>query len=134
MKDTARVLGRMYDAIEYRGAGQEIVEELAEYAGVPVFNGLTDEFHPDPDARRCAHDDRALPESRCTDISYAFVGDGRNNVANSLLLVGAKLGMDVRIGAPQRSVAQRRACDDVPGLRRPSPAPGSPSPTTRSRR
>ena len=101
MKDTARVLGRMYDAIEYRGAGQEIIEELAEYAGVPVFNGLTDEFHP----TQMLADVLTMTE-HCSkpmhDIAYAFVGDGRNNVANSLLLVGAKLGMNVRIGAPQQ--------------------------------
>jgi ornithine carbamoyltransferase len=100
MKDTARVLGRMYDAIEYRGAGQEIVEELAEYAGVPVFNGLTDEFHP----TQMLADVLTMTE-HCSkpmhEIAYAFVGDGRNNVGNSLLLVGAKLGMDVRIGAPK---------------------------------
>lgn len=100
MKDTARVLGRMYDAIEYRGAGQKIVEELAEYAGVPVFNGLTDEFHP----TQMLADVLTMTEhcsKPLTDIAFAFVGDGRNNVANSLLLVAAKLGMDVRIGAPQ---------------------------------
>ena len=100
MKDTARVLGRMYDAIEYRGASQENVETLAEFAGVPVFNGLTDEFHPTQmlaDVLTMAeHADKPLHQ-----IAYAFVGDGRNNVANSLLLVGAKLGMDVRIGAPR---------------------------------
>ena len=100
MKDTARVLGRMYDAIEYRGAGQEIVEELAEYAGVPVFNGLTNEFHP----TQMLADVLTMTE-HCAkpihEIAYAFVGDGRNNVGNSLLLVGAKLGMDVRIGAPK---------------------------------
>ncbi len=100
MKDTARVLGRMYDAIEYRGAGQEIVEELAEYAGVPVFNGLTDEYHP----TQMLADVLTMSEHSAKplqDISYAYVGDGRNNMANSLLLVGAKLGMDVRIGAPK---------------------------------
>jgi ornithine carbamoyltransferase len=100
MKDTARVLGRMYDAIEYRGSAQENVEVLAEYAGVPVFNGLTDEFHPTQMLAdvltMMEHSDKPLHQ-----ISYAFVGDGRNNVANSLLLVGAKLGMDVRIGAPR---------------------------------
>jgi ornithine carbamoyltransferase len=100
MKDTARVLGRMYDAIEYRGSAQDNVETLAAYAGVPVFNGLTDEFHPTQmlaDVLTMAeHSDKPLHQ-----ISYAFVGDGRNNVANSLLLVGAKLGMDVRIGAPR---------------------------------
>ncbi|WP_029117567.1 ornithine carbamoyltransferase [Mycobacterium sp. URHB0044] len=100
MKDTARVLGRMYDAIEYRGAGQEIVEELATYAGVPVFNGLTDEFHPTQMLADVLTMTEHCPKP-LTDISFAFVGDGRNNVANSLLLVGAKLGMDVRIGAPQ---------------------------------
>ncbi len=100
MKDTARVLGRMYDAIEYRGSSQSIVEELAEYAGVPVFNGLTDEFHP----TQMLADVLTMTENSSKplhEISYAFVGDGRNNVANSLLLVGAKLGMDVRIGAPR---------------------------------
>jgi len=100
MKDTARVLGRMYDAIEYRGSSQQIVEELARYAGVPVFNGLTDEFHPTQMLAdvltMTEHSPKPLGE-----IAFAFVGDGRNNVANSLLLVGAKLGMDVRIGAPR---------------------------------
>src|ERR1700741_1088994 len=100
MKDTARVLGRMYDAIEYRGYSQEIVEELAQYANVPVFNGLTDEYHPtqmlaDVLTMR-EHSDKPL-----TDISYAYLGDARNNMGNSLLLIGAKLGMDVRIGAPK---------------------------------
>src|SRR5690606_14211876 len=100
MKDTARVLGRMYDAIEYRGFKQEIVEELAKYAGVPVFNGLTDEYHPtqmlaDVLTMR-EHSDKPLHE-----ISYAYLGDARNNMGNSLLLIGAKLGMDVRIAAPK---------------------------------
>jgi ornithine carbamoyltransferase len=100
MKDTARVLGRMYDAIEYRGSAQSIVEELAEYAGVPVFNGLTDEWHP----TQMLADVLTMTEhsrKQVHEISFAFVGDGRNNVANSLLLVGAKLGMDVRVGAPR---------------------------------
>ena len=100
MKDTARVLGRMYDGIEYRGFSQEVVQELADYAGVPVFNGLTDEFHPtqmlaDVLTMR-EHSDKPLHE-----ISYAYLGDARNNMGNSLLLVGAKLGMDVRIAAPK---------------------------------
>lgn len=101
MKDTARVLGRMYDAIEYRGFGQDVVEELATYAGVPVFNGLTDEYHP----TQMLADVLTMTE-HCSrpmhEISYAYVGDGRNNMANSLLLVGAKLGMNVRIGAPKQ--------------------------------
>ncbi|MCV7194712.1 ornithine carbamoyltransferase [Mycolicibacterium brumae] len=100
MKDTARVLGRMYDAIEYRGFGQDVVDELAKYAGVPVFNGLTDEYHP----TQMLADVLTMTE-HCSkpmhEISYAYVGDGRNNMANSLLLVGAKLGMNVRIGAPK---------------------------------
>lgn len=100
MKDTARVLGRMFDAIEYRGFGQDIVEELAKYAGVPVFNGLTAEFHPtqmiaDVLTMR-EHSDKPLH-----DISYAYLGDARYNMGNSLLMIGAKLGMDVRIGAPK---------------------------------
>ncbi|MCF6386105.1 ornithine carbamoyltransferase [Mycobacterium sp. MBM] len=101
MKDTARVLGRMYDAIEYRGADQRTVEELAEYAGVPVFNGLTDEFHPTQMLADILTMTEHCPKP-LTDIAFAFVGDGRNNVANSLLLVAAKLGMDVRIGTPQQ--------------------------------
>lgn len=101
MKDTARVLGRMYDAIEYRGAGQRVVEELAQYAGVPVFNGLTDEFHPTQMLADVLTMTEHCPKP-LTEISFAFVGDGRNNVANSLLLIGAKLGMDVRIGAPEQ--------------------------------
>ncbi|MDK4679294.1 ornithine carbamoyltransferase [Kingella negevensis] len=100
MKDTARVLGRMYDAIEYRGFKQSVVEELAEYAGVPVFNGLTDEWHPTQMLAdvltMIEHSDKPLSQ-----ISYVYLGDARNNVANSLLMIGAKLGMDVRIAAPK---------------------------------
>ena len=100
MKDTARVLGRMYDGIEYRGFHQSVVEELAEYAGVPVFNGLTDEFHPTQmlaDAlTMLEHAHKPFHQ-----IKFAYVGDGRNNMGRSLLLLGAKLGMDVRIGAPE---------------------------------
>ncbi|WP_415760482.1 ornithine carbamoyltransferase [Pseudomonas sp. LT1P18] len=100
MKDTARVLGRMFDAIEYRGFEQDIVEELAKFAGVPVFNGLTAEFHPtqmiaDTLTMR-EHSDKPLH-----DISYAYLGDARYNMGNSLLMIGAKLGMDVRIAAPK---------------------------------
>ena len=100
MKDTARVLGRVYDAIEYRGFAQEKVEELAAHAGVPVFNGLTDEFHPtqmlaDLMTMR-EHADKPLG-----DISYAFVGDARSNMGHSLMIAGCLMGMDVRIGAPK---------------------------------
>jgi ornithine carbamoyltransferase len=100
VRDTARVLGRMYDGIEYRGFGQAIVEELAEYAGVPVWNGLTNEFHPTQILAdfltMMEHSDKPLNR-----ISYAFMGDGHNNVANSLLVGGAKMGMDCRIVAPK---------------------------------
>lgn len=100
MKDTARVLGRMYDAIEYRGFKQDVVEELAHYAGVPVYNGLTEEYHPtqmlaDVMTMR-EHTQKPLHQ-----ISYAYVGDAHNNMGKSLLLIGAKLGMDVRIAAPK---------------------------------
>jgi ornithine carbamoyltransferase len=100
MKDTARVLGRIFDGIEYRGFGQEIVEELAAYAGVPVWNGLTDEFHPTQILAdvltMVEHSDKPL-----TRISYCYLGDARNNMGNSLLVGGAKLGMDVRLCAPR---------------------------------
>ncbi|WP_104013435.1 ornithine carbamoyltransferase [Burkholderia anthinoferrum] len=100
MKDTARVLGRMYDAIEYRGFGQTIVEELAQYAGVPVYNGLTDEFHPTQMLADVLtmheHSDKPLHE-----IAYCYIGDAHNNTGNSLMIVGAKLGMDVRLCAPR---------------------------------
>jgi len=100
MKDTARVLGRMYDGIEYRGFGQAIVEELAAYAGVPVWNGLTDEFHPTQvlaDVMTMSeHNARPLAQ-----IAYCYLGDARNNMGNSLLVGGSKLGMDVRLCAPR---------------------------------
>lgn len=99
MKDTARVLGRMYDGIEYRGFGQTIVEELAEYAGVPVWNGLTDEFHP----TQILADFLTMREHSnvpLNQVSFAYLGDARNNMANSLLVGGAKMGMDVRIVGP----------------------------------
>lgn len=100
MKDTARVLGRMYDGIEYRGFSQEIVQELADYSGVPVFNGLTDAYHP-TQMLADVLTMREFCDKPLHDISYAYLGDARNNMGNSLLLVGAKLGMDVRIAAPK---------------------------------
>jgi ornithine carbamoyltransferase len=100
MKDTARVLGRFYDAIEYRGFGQAVVEELAVYAGVPVYNGLSDEFHP----TQMLADMLTMQEhSRkpWSDIAYCYVGDARFNTGNSLMIIGCKLGLDVRICAPR---------------------------------
>ena len=100
VKDTARVLGRMYDAIEYRGFGQETVEELAEWSGVPVYNGLTDEWHPTQTLADFLtfreHIDKPLNEVR-----FCYLGDARFNMANSYLVDGAKLGMDVRIASPK---------------------------------
>ncbi|MGW7050477.1 ornithine carbamoyltransferase [Streptomyces sp. NPDC054887] len=100
VKDTARVLGRMFDAIEYRGDSQAAVEELAAYAGVPVFNGLTDDWHP----TQMLADVLTMTE-HCAKplerIAFAYLGDARFNMGNSYLITGALLGMDVRIVAPQ---------------------------------
>src|SRR5881398_1396137 len=100
IKDTARVLGRMYDAIEYRGFGQAIVEELATYSPVPVYNGLTDDFHPTQMLADILtmreHSSKSLKQ-----IAYCYLGDARFNTGNSLMITGCKLGMDVRICAPQ---------------------------------
>jgi ornithine carbamoyltransferase len=100
MKDTARVLGRMYDGIEYRGFGQAVVEELGAHAGVPVWNGLTTEFHPTQILADflTAKEHLNKPFNQMT---FAYVGDGRNNMGNSLMVGAAKLGMDFRIVAPQ---------------------------------
>ncbi|MEU4572596.1 ornithine carbamoyltransferase [Nonomuraea sp. ATR24] len=97
--DTARVLGAMFDGIEFRGFAQETVEELARHAGVPVWNGLTDQWHP----TQMLADVLTMREHQPGDIeriSYCFTGDGRGNMARSLLITGAMLGMDVRIAAP----------------------------------
>jgi ornithine carbamoyltransferase len=100
MKDTARVLGRMYDGIEYRGFGQEKVETLGSFAGVPVWNGLTNEYHPTQILAdfltMMEHSDKPLHQ-----ISFAYVGDARNNMGNSLMIGAAKMGMDFRAVAPE---------------------------------
>ncbi|MBN1318566.1 MAG: ornithine carbamoyltransferase [Anaerolineales bacterium] len=100
MKDTARVLGRMYDGIEYRGFGQDRVEELACYAGVPVWNGLTNEYHPTQVLAdlltMMEHSDKPLSQ-----VKFAYLGDARNNMGNSLLVGAAKMGMDFRSVAPK---------------------------------
>ncbi|HTU74077.1 MAG TPA: ornithine carbamoyltransferase [Trebonia sp.] len=99
MKDTARVLGRMFDGIEYRGAAQQAVETLAAWSGVPVWNGLTDDWHPTQMLADILtmgdHATKPLAE-----VSYCYLGDSRNNTANSLLVTGALLGMDVRVCGP----------------------------------
>lgn len=106
MKDTARVLGRMYDGIEYRGYGQTVVEELAEYSGVPVWNGLTNEFHPTQVLAdfltMIEHSDKPLSQ-----ISYCYLGDARNNMGNSLLVGGAIMGMDVRLCGPKENLPEK---------------------------
>ena len=100
MADTARVLGRMFDGIEYRGFKQTTVEELAKFAGVPVWNGLTNEFHPTQVLAdfltMSEHVDKPLNQ-----VTYAYLGDARFNMGNSLMVGGAKMGMDVRIVAPK---------------------------------
>jgi ornithine carbamoyltransferase len=99
-KDTARVLGRMYDAIEFRGFAQEVAEELAQYSGVPVYNGLTDEWHPTQMLADFLtfreHSDKPFEE-----ITFCYLGDARFNMADSYLVGGAKLGMHVRIASPK---------------------------------
>ncbi|MBU1218835.1 ornithine carbamoyltransferase [Myxococcota bacterium] len=99
VKDTARVLGRYFDGIEFRGFSQDVVEELAQYAGVPVWNGLTDMYHP----TQILADFLTIMEEfgHLKDIVFAYTGDGRNNMARSLLIGGMKMGMDVRIVAPK---------------------------------
>ena len=112
MKDTARVLGRMYDGIEYRGFGQEIVEELAKYAGVPVWNGLTNEFHPTQVLAdfmtMMEHSDKPLHQ-----IKFAYLGDARYNMGNSLLIGAAKMGMDFRSVAPKGVQPSGEMVDDA---------------------
>jgi ornithine carbamoyltransferase len=101
LEDTAKVLGRMYDGIEYRGFKQETVEELAAYAGVPVWNGLTNEAHP----TQILADFLTMQEHAgkpLNEVTFAYVGDARFNMGNSLMVGGAKMGMDVRIIAPKK--------------------------------
>ncbi|MET9431075.1 MULTISPECIES: ornithine carbamoyltransferase [unclassified Streptomyces] len=122
VKDTARVLGRMFDAIEYRGDAQATVEELAAYAGVPVYNGLTDDWHPTQMLAdvltMTEHTDKPLEA-----VAFAYLGDGRYNMGNSYLVTGALLGMDVRIVAPKEFwpaegiVAKARELAEASGAR-----------------
>ena len=122
VRDTARVLGRMFDAIEYRGSGQANVEDLAAWSGVPVWNGLTDEWHP----TQTLCDMLTMREHSTKhdgEISFAFLGDAHNNVGNSLLVAGALMGMDVRIVAPRalwnssEVIAAARAIAETTGAR-----------------
>ena len=110
MKDTARVLGRMYDGIQYRGFGQEKVEELGEFAGVPVWNGLTNEYHPTQILAdfltMMEHSDKPLHQ-----VSFAYLGDARNNMGNSLMVGAAKMGMDFRAVAPKQFLPEKELVD-----------------------
>jgi ornithine carbamoyltransferase len=112
MKDTARVLGRMYDGIEYRGFGQEIVEVLGAHAGVPVWNGLTDEFHP----TQILADFLTMLEhgkgKQLHQIKFAYLGDARNNMGNSLMVGAAKMGMDIRLVAPKAFWPEQSLVDE----------------------
>src|SRR5881296_2670817 len=100
VKDTARVLGRMYDAIEYRGFGENVADELAEWAGVPVFNGLTNEWHPTQILADFLTMREHLPKP-LDEVAFCYLGDARFNMADTYLVGGAKLAMDVRIAAPK---------------------------------
>ncbi|OQP35281.1 ornithine carbamoyltransferase [Pantoea latae] len=101
MKDTARVLGRMYDGIQYRGYGQALVETLAEHAGVPVWNGLTTEFHPTQLLADLLTMQEHLPGKALSEMTLVYVGDARNNMGNSMLEAAAVTGLDLRLVAPQ---------------------------------
>ena len=101
IKDTARVLGRMYDGIQYRGYGQEVVETLAEYSGVPVWNGLTDEFHPTQLLADLLTMQEHLPGKAFNEMTLVYAGDARNNIGNSMLEAAALTGLDLRLVAPQ---------------------------------
>ncbi|MGJ0192298.1 ornithine carbamoyltransferase [Pantoea sp. RRHST58] len=101
MKDTARVLGRMYDGIQYRGYGQALVETLAEFAGVPVWNGLTTEFHPTQLLADLLTMQEHLPGKALSEMTLVYVGDARNNMGNSMLEAAAVTGLDLRLVAPK---------------------------------
>lgn len=118
VKDTARVLGRMYDAIGYRGYGQKVVEDLAKYSGVPVWNGLTNEFHPTQVLADLMtiieHSNKPLNK-----IKFCYLGDARNNMGNSLMVGCAKMGVDFRAAAPsacQPSAQLVKTCKDIARL------------------
>ena len=111
MEDTAKVLGRFYDGIEYRGYGQDLVETLAEHSGVPVWNGLTTEFHP----TQILADFLTITEKKgkLKGIKFAFLGDGKNNMANSLMIGAAKFGMDFRIVCPKEYFPEEKLVEEA---------------------
>ena len=114
VEDTAKVLGRMFDGLEFRGFQHQTVELLAKHAGVPVWNGLTDTYHP----TQILADFMTLEEhvGRLKGMKFAFVGDGRNNMANSLMIGGAKMGMDMRIVAPQALFPEQQLVEQAQAI------------------
>jgi ornithine carbamoyltransferase len=112
VKDTARVLGRMYDAIEYRGFAEDVADELAKWAGVPVFNGLTDEWHPTQILADFLTFREHIPKP-LEQVSFCYLGDARFNMADTYLVGGAKLGMDVRIAAPEKLWPREEVIDEA---------------------
>lgn len=116
IKDTARVLGRMYDGIQYRGYGQEVVETLAQYAGVPVWNGLTDEFHPTQLLADLLTMQEHLPEKRFNQMSMAYLGDARNNMGNSMMEAAALTGLDLRLVAPKACWPEEKLVQECQAL------------------
>ncbi len=121
MKDTARVLGRMYDGIEYRGFDQSVVEVLARYAGVPVWNGLTDQYHP-TQVLADFLTMREYSDKPLDQVSFAYLGDARNNMGNSLMIGAAKMGMDFRAVAPESLFPDPRRVDQAREIARESGA------------
>ena len=112
IKDTARVLGRMYDGLGYRGFGQEIIEELGRYAGIPVWNGLTNEYHP----TQVLADFLTMmeySEKPLNQVKFAYIGDGKNNMSNSLLIGAAKMGMDFRSVAPEKVQPDKKLIEEA---------------------
>jgi ornithine carbamoyltransferase len=115
VKDTARVLGRMYDAIEYRGFAETTAEELARWAGVPIYNGLTDEWHPTQILADFLTFEEHVPKP-LDEVVFCYLGDARFNMADSYLVGGAKLGMDVRIAAPEQLWPRQEIVDLAQGI------------------
>jgi ornithine carbamoyltransferase len=115
VKDTARVLGRMYDGIEYRGFAETTAEELARWAGVPIYNGLTDEWHPTQILADFLTFEEHIPKP-LDEVAFCYLGDARFNMADSYLIGGAKLGMDVRIAAPKQLWPRQEIVDLAQGI------------------
>ena len=114
--DTARVLGRMYDGIQYRGFGQEIVETLAQYAGVPVWNGLTNEAHPTQILADFMTMKEHIGERKLNSVKFAYLGDARNNMGNSLMEGAALMGMEIRLVAPKACQPEQNLIDQCQSI------------------